>query len=451
METFRTYFAEHRERIISEWKEFLSFKSISTDPAYHSDCVQCAKWLVEHLKTIGFECELWSSDTKPLVYGVLKGSPTKKSVLFYGHYDVQPIDPIDLWESDPFTPTLRDGRMYARGAEDNKGQVFFFIKALEALRARNVELPTIKILIEGEEESGSEAMHAGLSKWSEPLAADYMMVCDTGMVSPGTPTITMGLRGIAAFEVRVHGPNTDLHSGMFGGMVLNPLHALVKLLTSLHNEDGSIAVPGFYDGATTPSDEDRALANKAPVDVEAMSKELGVPFEGGERKLPPMERRGFRPTLEINGVGGGYQGAGGKTVIPSWGMAKISMRLVGGQDPHKAIASVTKFLRDSAPKGVRVEILDESVGGPALLLSTKSEVVQRAARSLKSEFGKEPAFIWEGASIPIITKLWQVSKAEPLLIGFGLKEDRIHAPNESFSLEQFEQGYRYVTSFLSSL
>jgi acetylornithine deacetylase/succinyl-diaminopimelate desuccinylase-like protein len=451
MTTPHEYFSANSDRFISEWKKFLSFKSISADSAFHDDCVACAAWLRSHLEQLGFNASVWPSDTKPLVFAERKGNPNKPTILFYGHYDVQPVDPIELWSSDPFEAGVRDGRMYARGAQDNKGQVFYFIKALEALFATGADLPTVKLLIEGEEESGSDAMHAGLSKWNSELAADILMVCDTATVKLGLPTVTMGLRGIAHCEIRVQGPKVDVHSGMYGGVVLNPLQALVAIVSSLHAADGSVAVPGFYDGVTELTDSERAMVSGAPFSIPAMEEFLGVPLAGGERRFAPLERRGLRPTLEINGVGGGYQGAGSKTVIPAHAMAKLSMRLVRGQDAEKVLAAVVKHIHNVAPKGVRVEVVDRAAVGPALQLSTQSAVLETLKRAMLSEFGVEPAYVWEGASIPIIPLLAETSGAEPLLVGFGLDEDNIHSPNESFSLRQFEEGYRYVTAFLKAI
>lgn len=450
MKQFQEYYAAHHERFVQEWKDFLRFKSISADPAYRDECLACAQWVAQHFDGLGFKAELWASDTLPLVYGVLPGNPAKPTVLFYGHYDVQPPDPLDLWHSPPFEPTIRDGRMYARGAQDNKGQVFYFLKALEALRAAGADLPTIKVLIEGEEESGSEAMHAGLDGWEQALKADVLMVCDTGVIHPGIPTITMGLRGIAHFDLKVHGPRIDLHSGVYGGVVLNPLQVLTSVVASLHAADGSVAIPGFYDGVLEPNPEDRRLANAAPIDTAQISAALGVPLTGGERGVPVLERRGFRPTVEINGIGGGYQGAGSKTVIPAEGFAKISMRLVEGQDPQRILDTVATHIEGLAPEGARIEVLHRVAGGPALHLSVKCAAVQRARKALSEAFGREPVYMWEGASIPIVAKLAKVSGAEPLLVGFGEEGDMIHAPNESFSLKQLESGYRYVTSLLGA-
>jgi len=445
------YFEAHSERFLAEWKKFLAFRSISADPAYHHECVTCAEWVREHIGGLGFQAEVWKSSTKPLVYAERKGNAHKPVVLFYGHYDVQPVDPLELWTSDPFEATLRDGRVYARGAQDNKGQVFFFLKALEALIAEGVDLPTIKILIEGEEECGSEAMQKGLDGWREKLRADILMVADTGMLVPGVPTVTMGLRGIVECEVRVYGPLMDIHSGVYGGVVLNPIQALTGMLAALHSADGSIAVPGFYDGVHEPTSEERAMVANSPIDLKQTEEFLGVPLVGGEKRFSALERRGLRPTLEINGVGGGYQGAGGKTVIPSFAMAKLSMRLVSGQHPQKTLSTVVKYLEQLAPEGVRVEVGDFRVGGAAFRLPSDSKVLQIAKRAIQNEFNREPHFLWEGASVPIIPALADASGAEPLLVGFGMEADKIHSPNESFSLRQFEEGYRYVTAFLKTV
>lgn len=445
---FNTYFEENKERFISEWRELLAFQSISADPEYQSECDRCAGWLRDHLSGIGFEATVWSSATKPLVFAERKGDPTRPVVLFYGHYDVQPADPLDLWKSDPFVGTIRDGRMYARGAQDNKGQLFYFIKALEALISCGAKLPTVKLLIEGEEESASTALSLGLDSWRDQLKADILLVCDTGMLKLGYPAITMGLRGIAGCELRVHGPRMDLHSGIFGGVVANPLHALAKIVASLHNPDGSVAVPGFYDGVADPSVEEQRLVNSVPIDLKEISQFVGADLLGGEGRFTPFERRGLRPTLEINGLGGGYQEAGGKTVIPTHGMAKITMRLVTGQDPNRVLQCLVTHLEGFSDGAIRVEVVDQSVGGAALRLSVESDVVRLVERAVERGFGVKPTYIWEGASIPIIPALAEASSASPVLVGFGLDRDDIHSPNESFSLEQFKQGYTFVQLFL---
>jgi acetylornithine deacetylase/succinyl-diaminopimelate desuccinylase-like protein len=275
------------------------------------------------------------------------------------------------------------------------------------------------------------------------------MVCDTGVIQPSQPTITMGLRGTAHFELQVHGPKYDLHSGVYGGVVLNPLQALTSIVASLYNKDGSVAVPGFYDHVKPVSDEDKKLANSAPINVGDMQEMLGVSLAGGERGVPVMERRGFRPTLELNGIGGGYQGAGGKTVIPSHAFAKFSMRLVKGQEPQETFDIVVRHLEQMRVEGVRIEVHDKVVSGPALSISSLSPVIKKAREAIVKAFGQEPVYLWEGASIPIVAKLAVVSGADPLLVGFGEEGDKIHAPDESFSLRQLQEGFRYVTSFFS--
>jgi len=451
MDSFSGYFNTHKERFIEEWKEFLSFASISADPAYHHHCLACADWVSAHLKGLGFHSEVWPSDTKPLVYGVMPGDPARPTVLFYGHYDVQPVDPLELWESPPFEPELRDGRMYARGAQDNKGQVFFVLKAIECLKACGVSLPTIKVIIEGEEECESEALASNLHLWREALQADVLMVCDTGMIDHGMPTITMGLRGVVALEVRVFGPSIDLHSGIFGGVVLNPLHALSTIVAGMFNDDGSIAIPGFYDGVVEPTPLDIERATSAPLMVDEMNASLGVPFAGGERALHPSVRRGLRPTIEVNGIGGGYQGVGGKTVIPSYGAAKLSSRTVVGQNPAHVLECMKRYVRNTCPVGAHVEFIDEGVGGKAFKLSADTPVVHAAERAIREEFHRDPLYIWEGATVPIIPELAATSGAEPILVGFGLATDHIHSPNESFSLRQLEDGFRYAAAFLATI
>lgn len=448
---FKSYFSQASERFIAEWSDLLRFKSVSSDPRHHDDCLACARWVCQHIEKIGFTSQLWETSTKPLVFGVLEGDPHKPTVLFYGHYDVQPPEPLDLWESGPFVPTIRNGRMYARGAEDNKGQLFSFLKGVEALIASGVSRPTIKVIIEGEEEVGSEAISAGLSRWGSDVKADILAVADTQMINPELPTITMGLRGIAACGIEVRGPAHDIHSGLYGGLVLNPLQVLSKILSALHNDDGSVAVPGFYDGIEPPTAEDRALANQAPIDFQDTAKQLGVALCGGERGFTPAERKGFRPTLEINGVGGGHQGAGGKTIIPASGFAKISMRLVAGQDPELILESLRSYVASLAPDGVTVKIVDARASGGAFQSSSSSPIIAKAREAVRRAFGKEPAMLWEGASVPIIPALAKAAGAEPLLIGFGLDEDLIHSPNESFSLKQFEDGYLYTAALLSVL
>jgi acetylornithine deacetylase/succinyl-diaminopimelate desuccinylase-like protein len=449
-ETLEAAFEAGQDRMIEKWKEFLSFPSISADAAHASDCVNCATWLCDHLATIGVQSRLLETATKPVVFGELPGAADAPTVLFYGHYDVQPVDPPEAWVSPPFEPEWRDNRMYARGAQDNKGQVFYVIMALEALIASGVELPNIKIFIEGEEECGSDSLAAQLEEWKDLIAADVLMVCDTGTQIPGTGCITMGLRGIVHFTATLTGSKYDLHSGVHGGKAPNPAVAMARLIATLHDDEGHVLVDGFYDGVVEPTAEERRLANEVPFDAAAYESETGVEPAGGELAFTPAERIGFRPCLDLNGIHSGYGGAGGKTIIPSVATAKISARLVAGQDLGAVLESIVKHLQRHAPPALHLDISDQAVGGPGLRLDIDSPILQKAKTILRELTGKDALLYWEGASIPIVASLQRVSGGEPLLVGFGHEEDNIHAPNESFSIEQFRSGFIYVGMLLSS-
>ena len=444
-------FAKEQKRIISEWQAFLKFPSISADPLYNSNCRECAEWLDEHLASIGFTSQLLETSTKPCVFAERPGKPGKPTVLFYGHYDVQPIDPESAWVTPPFAPTLRNGRLYARGAEDNKGQVFYTLKALQTLIENDALDATVKVIIEGEEEYGSAGLHEHMDEWADRLQADILMVHDTGTVRAGNPTIVMGLRGIAHLTVELEGPDHDLHSGVHGGLAPNPAQGMAELLNGMFNANGSVAVPGFYDGVRAPTDQEQALATGTPFDVEEYRQLVGTSPDGGEQGIPPAERVGFLPSLDINGVHSGYGGAGMKTIIPSRAIAKLSARLVPDQDPAAILEALTGRLYRSVPKGMRLTISDQGVGGPGFRLSLESPLVRKAQTALEALDAGPVAYLWEGASIPIVTGLSAVSGAEPLLVGFGHEEDRIHAPNESFSIEQFKSGYLYAALMLQSL
>ncbi|MDD4871078.1 MAG: dipeptidase [Kiritimatiellae bacterium] len=447
----KDFFAKNEQRFIDEWKEFLTFPSISADPAHEQDCLNCASWLVKHLDKIGFSSRLLETSSKPVVFAEHKGKPGKPVVLFYGHYDVQPVDPLNEWQSPPFQPAFRNGRIYARGAEDNKGQLFAALKAMETLISHNKLNCTVKIAIEGEEEYGSRGISKSLEKWKDILKADILMACDTSMSKIDTPTIIMGLRGIVSLEVQLTGPIHDIHSGMYGGIAPNPAAEMAKLIASLHNPDGSIAVAGMYDSVTEPSPREKALANSCSPDINSYTQKIGVPPVAGEKRFTPPERVGFRPSIDINGIHSGYGGPGGKTIIPSRAIAKITSRLVPGQDPALCLETIIRHLEKYTPAGLNFSVTEKSIGGPGFRLNLDSPLVKKAGKVLKNTFGKEPMFMWEGASIPIVAELARISGAEPLLIGFGLDDDKIHAPNESFSIEQFRMGYLYSVSMLSEL
>jgi acetylornithine deacetylase/succinyl-diaminopimelate desuccinylase-like protein len=457
IEELRSEYDKNQDRYIAELGEFLSIPSISTDPKYLSDCQRCAAWLSAHLEKLGFKSEILETTGKPVVLAKRVGKPGSTRVLFYGHYDVQPVDPITGWASDPFKAELRGApndpnrRIFARGAQDNKGQLFYFVKAAETLIQKGALDLDLTLLIEGEEESGSRGLSASLDAWQGRLEADALLVCDTGTLQAGLPAITMGLRGIAAMTVTVKGPAKDLHSGVHGGVARNPATELCRLVASLHDNQGRIAVPGYYDEVTEPSKTARDLANKFPLTAEQYQALTGAPPLGGELGLTPAERRGFRPTIEINGIHSGYGGPGGKTIIPAEAFIKISCRLVVGQDPQRALDRIKKHLVANTPAGVQISFSEERAEGIAVALDPDSNLARRAASCLKLIDGVDPLFIWEGASIPVVAELAKVSGAEPLMVGFGLEEDNIHAPNESFALSQFRAGYLYSAMILQEL
>lgn len=444
-------FAREEGRFVDEWKTLLRFDSVSTDAAYAASCKRCAEWVRDHVARMGFTATLLESEFHPVVYASLEVRKDAPTVLFYGHYDVQPVDPIEAWTTPPFEPTLRNGRLYARGAEDNKGQVFYVLKALETLIREKQLCYNVKLLIEGEEESGSEALHHHLDSWKEKLKADVLMVCDTGVVPTGAPTITVALRGIAHLTVKLFGAGHDLHSGVHGGVAPNPAIGMARLLASLHDEWGRIAVSGFYDGVLEPDAETRKLINALPLGPEQYRAMTGVLPTGGEEGYSLFERGGLRPTLEVNGVHSGYGGLGCKTIIPAEALAKLSCRLVPGQQPASVLRALQKHLEAHTPKGLRLEISEVQPGYPALSLNIRSPLVARARAVLDQLTEQTTVLRWEGASIPIVGKLSEVSGGEPLLVGFGSEEDRIHAPDESFGIEQFRRGFLYAGMFLSRL
>jgi acetylornithine deacetylase/succinyl-diaminopimelate desuccinylase-like protein len=444
-------FKEKQDEFIEGWKDFLKFPSISADSHHNSDCRNCAEWLSNHLQEIGFSSELLeNSSPKPVVYAERQGVEGSPVILFYGHYDVQPVDPESAWKTPPFAPELRDGRLYARGAQDNKGQVFYTLKAIEALIANGTQLPTIKIIIEGEEECSSGGISGSLDEWSDRLQADILMVHDPGTVRSGNPTITMGLRGIAHISVELRGPDHDLHSGVHGGIAPNPAQGIAELVAGLFNTDGSVAVAGFYDKVRQPTEHERKLAAATPFDNDMYKRMVGTEPYGGQHSIPAVERVGFMPSLDINGIHSGYGGEGMKTVIPSGAIAKISIRLVPDQDPEAVLDAVSNHLYRHVPQGMRLTTADRRVGGPGFRLDPDSEPIKRAYKALDELSDAPVAFLWVGASVPIVTALAAASGAIPLIVGFGHEDDRIHAPNESFSIEQFKSGFLYAALLLQN-
>lgn len=448
---YKAVFDAGMDRFLTEWKEFLSFPSISASSDHDNDCRECANWLVLHMRQMGLSAELMETSTKPVVFAEKPGVPGSPVVLFYGHYDVQPADPLDAWESPPFLPELRNGRMYARGAQDNKGQLLYVLKAVETLIEHNRLKAGIKIIIEGEEESGCQGITESLTRWQDKLKADILMVADTSTVSTGAPTIILGLRGLAHLMVNLGGLSHDLHSGIHGGTAPNPVAEIARLVASLHDDSGKIAVEGFYDDVQPPDAREQALAAIIPFDEQTYLEETGVLPVAGEKNYSPVERTGFRPSIDINGISGGYTGSGVKTVIASSAFAKITARLVPNQDPQKCLEMIIRHLRKHAPAGLTLKISDAGIAGPGFRLDPDSRVVRQAVKTLDSISEQKTVFLWEGASIPIVSSLSRIAGAEPLLVGFGSEQDNIHAPNESFSIEQFRRGFIYAASFIESL
>ena len=442
-------FNRELDRYISEWKELLRFPSISMEAEHKDNCNRCAKWLCSHLETIGFSSETIETSSHPLVFAERKGNPSSPTILYYGHYDVQPVDPIDAWDSPPFEPELRDNRMYARGAQDNKGQIFYSIKALETVVSAGKCKPTIKILIEGDEEFGSKGIADALPELKHKLKADLLLVTDTGTVGSGAPTIIMGLRGILHMSLTLKGPRHDLHSGVHGGAALNPAIEMCRLLSSLHDRNGRIAIKGFYDDVKEPTTEERELAN-AGFDMDSFVADLGMQPIAGEKDYTPAERIALRPSIDVNGMCSGYTGAGIKTVIPAEASAKLSARLVPDQDAQRCQEMIIEHLRERVPEGMTLSIPERTSTGGILRIDPTSAAVARAKEVLQKISDKNVALHWEGASIPIVCALAEASEAEPLLIGFGAQEHNIHAPNEFFPIDRFKQGFMYVASMILS-
>lgn len=437
-----TYVRAERERYVEELKKLVAIPSISADPAHKEDVRRCAQAFVDRMRIAGLQRgDVLETAGNPVAYGEWLGAPGKPTVLVYGHYDVQPVDPLDLWTTPPFEATVRDGNVHGRGTVDDKGQVLMHIAALEAHLRERGRLPVnVKVVVEGEEEIGSPNFESFLAAHRELLASDLAIISDTAVFAEDVPSLTIALRGLVRWEVTVHGPSYDLHSGLYGGIAKNPIEALAQMLARLKDANGRVVVPGFYDGVGELSAEARRELESLPYDETTVAGELGVPaLSGGERDRKPLERVWFRPTLEINGIWGGYQGAGTKTIIPSWARAKLTARLVGDQDPEQIRRAVRDYLASAAPDGVRVEIED---AGETRAVSTSREhpAVAAAARAMERGFGKAPAYIGSGGTIGPVSSFDRVLHMPQVLIGVGLPDDRTHAPNEKFTLSQFFGG-----------
>jgi acetylornithine deacetylase/succinyl-diaminopimelate desuccinylase-like protein len=441
-----------RDNYLEEYYSFLRFPSVSTDAKYSDKVRDCAAWVSQKLEKIGLESKVLPTPGHPIVWARNKHKNGRPTVLIYGHYDVQPPDPLELWDSPPFEPVLKNGYVFARGATDNKGQIFSHILGLQETIEKNGDLPVnVDLVIEGEEEVGSQNLGKFLTDNREALKCDVVLVSDTGMIAPKTPTISYGLRGVAALEIKVTGPKMDLHSGIFGGAVANPATTLARMLATLHDADGHIAVPGFYDDVVPLQDWEREAWKKLPIDADAeMLGETKAPALFGEKGFSTLERIWARPTAEINGMGSGYQGPGTKTVLPSHAMAKLTFRLVPNQEGDAIVDLVKKHLQKNLPPGVTLE-MQSGHSGPWYLTDPHSKFGTAAQRALKKAFNKDVALIREGGSIPIVSDFRKILGVETLLIGLALQDCRAHSPNENFPLENLEAGIRMNQAVLEEL
>ena len=443
----KEYITNHKERFLNELFELLRMPSVSADPKFKNDILNTAEFVRQKLEEAGTEkTELCQTAGNPIVYGEKMIDEKLPTILVYGHYDVQPADPYELWETPPFEPIIRNEKVYARGAADDKGQMYMHVKALETLLQNNALPCNVKFMIEGEEEIGSKNLEIFVKANREKLKADVILISDTGMISNENPSITTGLRGLSYVEVEVTGPNRDLHSGMYGGAVANPINVLCEMIASLKDENGHITIPNFYDKVAEISKEERAEMAKAPFCIEHYKKVLNIKDVHGEKGYSTLERVAIRPTLDVNGIWGGYIGEGAKTVLPSKAFAKISMRLVPNQTSDEITQLFQQHFESIAPKSVKVLVKPHHGGEPAVT-PTDSIPYQAAYEAIKEVWGKAPIPMREGGSIPIVALFENQLKVKTVLLGFGLDEDAIHSPNESYGLVNFYQGIETICAF----
>ena len=444
------YIEQNKQRFLDELLELLKIPSVSADSNHNADTARCAEAVKLSLLAAGCDrAEICPTGGHPIVFGEKIIDPKLPTVLTYGHYDVQPPDPLELWTSGPFEPVVKGGKIYARGACDDKGQVFMHVKALEAMVKTNTLPCNVKFIIEGEEEVGSSNLGAFLEANKEKLKADIVLVSDTSMISMENPSIETGLRGLAYMEVEVVGPNRDLHSGVYGGAVANPITILAKMIASMHDENNHITIPGFYDQVMEMTPAEREELNKAPFSLEDYKSDLKVAEVWGEKGYTTLERTGIRPTLELNGIWGGYIGEGAKTVLPSKANAKISMRLVPNQKSQDIAQLFTKYFESVAPPFVKVKVTEHH-GGEPVVTPTDSEAYRAAALAIEQSFGKKPIPTRGGGSIPIIALFEKVLGLKTVLMGFGLDSDNIHSPNEHYGLANFYKGIETIPMFFKN-
>jgi succinyl-diaminopimelate desuccinylase len=436
------YLASHAGRFEDDLCDLLRIPSVSAQPEHRTDVRQAAEWLADRFRRLGFSSEVLATGGHPLVIAESPRVANAPTVLVYGHYDVQPAEPIEKWTTPPFEPTRRGGNLYARGATDDKGQMLTHVLSAEAWLECRGGLPlNVKYVIEGEEEVGSLALEKYLADHADSLAADCVVISDGAQFAPGVPAICYGLRGIAYYELHVTGPNRDLHSGSFGGSVTNPANALAKVLAGMVDDRGRVQIPGFYDDVVPMTDRERRLLAELPFEETEYLLQVGVAGAWGEEGYTLLERRWARPSCDVCGLWSGYQGEGAKTVLPATAGAKISFRLVPDQSPHKITNGLKWLLTELCPPGIEMELIDLH-GSPGLLVSLESPYVDAAARAIEHAFGRRPVFTREGGSIPIVTTLHETLRADVLLLGWGQNDDNTHAPDEKISLADFHQGIR---------
>ncbi|MCZ8021907.1 MAG: dipeptidase [Cyclobacteriaceae bacterium] len=443
----KEYIAQHQERFLQELFDLLRIPSVSADSKFKTDVRKAAEYVkVKLLEAGATKVELVETKGHPIVFGEKIIDPALPTVLVYGHYDVQPADPLHLWTSPAFEPVVKDGKIYARGACDDKGQFYMHIKAFEIMNKQNTLPCNVKFMIEGEEEVGSDNLPIFVKEYKEKLKADIILISDTSLISLEHPSITVGLRGLSYLEVEVTGPNRDLHSGVYGGAVANPINVLAQMIASLHDENGKVNIPGFYDAVVNPTEEEREALNKAPFNLEHYKKDLDIADVKGEKGYTTIERTGIRPTLDVNGIWGGYTGEGAKTVLPSKASAKISMRLVPNQDSATITELFTKHFQAIAPSSVKVKVTPHHGGQPAVT-STTSKAYLAAEKAFEEVWGKKPIPTRDGGSIPIVSLFKKELGLETVLMGFGLDSDAIHSPNEHYGIKNFTIGIETIVAF----
>jgi len=447
MQVWKDYQEKNKDRFLNEMMDLLRIPSVSAKSEHKADMLKCAEAVKKSLLDAGCsKAEVMATDGHPAVFGEKIIDPSKPTVLVYGHYDVQPVEPLELWKNPPFEPTIIDGKVFARGSADDKGQFYMHVKALEILSKTDSMATNIKFLIEGEEEVGSPNLGKFVAAHKDLLKADVILISDSSMLSMENPSLDTGVRGLSYIEVEVTGANRDLHSGTYGGAVANPITILAKMIASCHDENNHITIPGFYDDVVVAGPEERALINKAPYDEKEYSEELGVKHLWGEKGYTTYERTGIRPTIEVNGIWGGYQGEGAKTVLPSKATAKISARLVPNQSSHKMTEMLLNYFKSIAPSSVTVNAFEHH-GGEPYMTPIDSKGYKAAAKAVETTFGKQPIPVRGGGSIPICSILEKELGIKIIFMGFGLDNDNLHSPNEKYNIENYYKGIETIPYF----